>query len=78
MYFCSAILFCASLTVLYIGVKNCEKTVGSYTHHYKVCSVLKKDSDDDFLDHHFIQTDINKEIKSGGFSIKSKLRKKTI
>ena len=78
MYFCSTILFCASLTVLYIGVKNCAKTVGSYEHHYKVCSFLKKDSDDDFLDHHFIQTYINKEIKSGGISIKSKLRKKTI
>jgi hypothetical protein len=76
MYFFSAILFCSSLTVLYIGLKNCAKTVGSYAHHYKICSVLKKNSNNDFLDHHFMQTDINKEIKSGGVRVLNQIKKK--
>jgi hypothetical protein len=70
MYICSTLLFFSSIAVLYISVKNYAKTVGVYSNYYKTCSILKQDLDDNFLYHHFIQTNINKEIKSDRCSIK--------
>lgn len=70
MYICSTLLFFSSIAILYISVKKYAKTVGVYNNYYKTCSILKKDSDDNFLYHHFIQTNINKEIKSDRGSIK--------
>ncbi len=75
MYICSSILFFSSITVLYIGIKNCSKTIEKYKNYYKnyykLLSILNKKSNEDFIDHHLIQNDINKEIKNYSVSIKS-------
>jgi hypothetical protein len=76
MYICSTLLFFSSMVLLYKAVKKCEKTVGVYKYYFKLCFILKQDYDDNFLYHHFIQNDINKEIKSDNFRIK--LEKKTV
>jgi hypothetical protein len=65
MYICSAVLFLSSITLLYIGIKKCSKTIGTYTNYCKLLYILKQNSNEDFIDHHFIQTDINKEIING-------------
>ena len=70
MYICSSVLFLSSITILYIGLKNFSKTIKTYKNYYKILPILKQNSSENLIDHYFIQSDINKEIKSVDKSIK--------
>ena len=62
MYICSFLLFCSSLTILYIGVKNCRKS-NNINNYFEICKILQHDPTDDFVEHYEYQTFLNDELK---------------
>jgi len=65
MYISSFLLFCSSLAVLYIGVKNCKHPI--YMHDINIEHHPQKDNiffGTDFLEHSMFQKGINHEIEN--------------
>jgi hypothetical protein len=63
MYICSFLLFISASTILCIGFKNCRNSVYNRKKYEDVRSVLRKNDNYDFYEHHCLLQDVNMEIK---------------